>query len=421
MNAFHFESDLSFAEQLDRENTLGKFREYFLIPPHQDKKQIYFLGNSLGLQPKQAKDAVLEIIQQWADYGVEAFFHGENPWMNYSDLLKKHLTEIVGAQANELVVMNQLSINLHLMLTTFYEPTKLRNKIICEAKAFPSDQYVLETHVKQRGLDPATTIIEVHPREGEHCIRHEDIIATIQQHADELALVLWGGVNYYTGQVFDMPAITQAVHLAGAIAGFDLAHAAGNVEIKLHEWNVDFACWCNYKYLNSGPTTVAGVSIHERHHHKSLNRFAGWWGYEKSTRFEMKKNFIPEPGADGWQLSAPPMLLCALHKVSLEIFAEAGMENLISKGYLLAEYLMYLLKEYPGYFEIITPAQHGCQVSILFHENGKEIYNRLMEEGIIIDWREPGVIRVAPVPLYNTFSEIWYFVSALRKIIAHIA
>lgn len=414
-----FQPDLAYAQHLDNNNEVKSFRECFLIPHKSGKEEIYFLGNSLGLQPRNAKDGVLQIMQQWADYGVEGFFHGDIPWMNYHDLLTGPLSNIVGALPHEVAVMNQLSVNLHLMMSTFYRPSGKRNKIICEAKAFPSDQYVLETQARHHGLDPETTIIEVKPREGEHCIRLEDILQTIDKHAGELALMLWGGVNYYTGQVFDIPALTKAVHKAGAVAGFDLAHAAGNIPLRLHNWDVDFACWCNYKYLNSGPAAIASVFIHERHHHdQSLNRLAGWWGYEKSTRFKMEKGFRPQPGAEGWQLSAPSMMLCALLKSSLDIFDEAGFERLSNKGKMLADYLIHLLKRIPGNkFEIITPEEHGCQVSMLFHKNGKEVFDKITEHGVYADWREPGVIRVAPVPLYNTFSEVWHFADLLRKIL----
>ncbi len=414
-----FAPGFEFARRLDEQNELKSFRDRFLIPEKEGAQQIYFLGNSLGLQPKSARAAVLQVMDQWAEYGVEAFSHGVIPWMNYHELLRQPLSRIVGALPHELVVMNQLSVNLHLMMSTFYRPSGKRNKIICEAKAFPSDQYVLETQARHHGLDPETTIIEVKPREGEFCIHTADILDAIETHKDELALLLWGGVNYYTGQVFDIPAITNAVHEAGAIAGFDLAHAAGNIELKLHDWDIDFACWCNYKYLNSGPTTIAGVFIHEKHHNnKSLNRLAGWWGYEKATRFNMEKGFKPEAGAEGWQLSAPAMMLCAAHKASLEIFEEAGMSELAATGKRLADYLIYLLTQFQDdHFQIITPAEHGCQVSMLFNRNGKAVYDQLAKHRIFADWREPGVIRIAPVPLYNTFSEVWQFANVLKTVL----
>jgi kynureninase len=419
-----FESSLEFAKELDKRDALRTFRDRFIIPRTEAGEAIYFLGNSLGLQPKKANTLVGQVLDQWSSYGVEGFFIGSQPWMHYHEQLTKYLSEIAGAFQHEIVVMNQLTVNLHLMLVSFYQPEGKRKKILYESKAFPSDQYLLETHIKQRRLDPDEILIEVQPPEGEDTIRHEDIFRAIEAHKDELALVLWGGVNYYSGQVFDIKAITSAAHQAGAVAGFDLAHAAGNIELKLHEWDVDFACWCSYKYLNSGPGSVGGVYIHERYHkEKNINRLAGWWGYKKEEQFLMRKGFKPEPTAEGWQISTPSPVLFALHKAALELFAEAGMKPIVEKGQLLSDYLLFLLtqlieKSKDPSIRIITPKgnnEKGCQVSLLMLWNGEKIFDLLTKEGVFADWREPNVIRVAPVPLYNRFEEIWQFVNIIDK------
>ena len=415
-----FTTDPAFAKHADDNDELKEFRKKFIIPQRQGKEQIYFLGNSLGLQPITTNAAIKEVLDQWSYYGVEGFFEGEKPWLHFHDQLTGPLSKIAGAKPAEIVVMNHLTVNLHLLMASFYRPLGKRNKIICEAKAFPSDQYMLETHVKHYGFDPAATIIEVHPREGENIIRHEDILQKIDEHKEELTLVLWGGVNYYTGQLFDIKNITKAAHDVGAIAGFDLAHAAGNVELQLHEWNVDFACWCSYKYLNSGPGAVAGAFIHERYiADKNVPRLAGWWGYEKAARFKMEKGFKPSPTAEGWQLSTPPMILLAAHKASLEIFDAAGMDRLIKKGNTLSDYLIFLLtKINQDNIQILTPGHKGCQVSLLFTKGGRQIFEELSRQGIFADWREPGVIRVAPVPLYNTFEEVYRFAEVIKKLSA---
>ncbi|MDB5197116.1 MAG: kynureninase [Flaviaesturariibacter sp.] len=415
-----FQNSLSFAQQLDA-NAVSH-RTEFLIPQHNGQEAIYFLGNSLGLQPKATAGAISQVMSQWQDWGVEGFFNGEKPWLQYHDSLIGPLSEVVGALPEEVVVMNSLTVNLHLMLASFYQPQGSRTKIIMEAKAFPSDQYMLETHLRQRGFNPQEIIIEVAPRDGEVVIKEEDILATIDQHKDSLALLFWGGVNYYTGQVFEMEHLTVAAQATGAKVGFDLAHAAGNIELKLHQWNVDFACWCSYKYLNSGPGAIGGVYIHERYHKdKSLQRFAGWWGYNKETRFQMQPGFDPVPTAEGWQLSTPSPILYAAHKASLELFQKAGMPALYEKGKALSSYLIYLLDELnAGYAEplikVLTPAEtKGCQVSMLMLRNGKDVYNKLGKKGVFADWREPDVIRVAPVPLYNTFAEVQRFVQLLKE------
>ena len=422
----NFENTLAFAKSLDAKDILKHFRERFYIPPHNGKDSIYFTGNSLGLQPKTVKEYVNQELNDWAKLGVEGHFHAKNPWLCYHEIFPKQLSKIIGCLQDEVVVMNQLTVNLHLLMVSFYRPTKQRYKIICEAKAFPSDQYAFESQVRYHGFDPDDAIIEVSPREGENIIRTEDIISTIEQHVNDTAVVLFGGVNYYTGQFFDMEAITAAAHSAGAYAGFDLAHAAGNVELKLHDWEVDFACWCSYKYLNSGPGGVSGVYIHQQHAiNKELPRFAGWWGYTKETRFKMEKGFEPIPTAEGWQLSNAPVLSMAAHKASLDIFDEAEMTNLIAKSKLLSGYLHFILddinsKQKERLIEVITPAnekERGCQVSMLMLKRGKKIFNELSRQGVIADWREPNVIRVAPVPLYNTFEDVWRFGEIVRTTI----
>ena len=412
-----FQNSLSFAQQLDRDDALKRFRSRFLIPPHKGREAVYFLGNSLGLQPQDTKGAIENVLSQWQTLGVESFFRGEEPWLQLHRQLTPALAKIVGAGSHEVVAMNQLTVNLHLLLVSFYQPAGQRTKILCEAKAFPSDQYMLHTHLKSRGLDPDGTIVEVQPREGEVLIREEDILAAIEQHKDELALFFWGGVNYYTGQLFNMDVLTKAAKAAGAKVGFDLAHAVGNVPLHLHDWDVDFAAWCSYKYLNSGPGGIGGAFIHERYHHnETLNRFAGWWGNKKETQFLMEKGFVPEASAEGWQLSTPSPILYVSHKVALDLFEEAGITNVFQKNNRLNDYLWFLLQaiksEVPaGTFRILTPgarAEKGCQISLAV-KSGKQGFDFLSAGGGFADWREPDVIRVAPVGLYNTFEEVWQF------------
>lgn len=422
----NFENSLSFAKQLDANDSLKHFRQQFLFPQHNRNDCIYFTGNSLGLQPKNTLNEIHNILNAWASLAVEGHFKGERPWMHFHDQLTTPLSKIVGCLPHEVVVMNSLTVNLHLMMAGFYKPTKQRYKIICEAKAFPSDQYVFQSQALLHNLNPDEVIVEIKPREGEHILRTEDIVSTIEQHANETSLVLFSGINYYTGQYFDIQAITEATHKAGVYAGFDLAHAAGNVELKLHEWNVDFACWCTYKYLNSGPGAVSGTYIHERFAtDKNFPRLAGWWGNNKQARFKMEKDFNAIPTAEGWQLSTPPALLLAAHKAALDIFEEAGIENIHTKRKNLNAYLHFILndinqKNNNKVIEIITPAneeERGCQVSMFMHKNGKEIFNALTNEGVIADWREPNVIRVAPVPLYNTYDDVWCFGNVIQNIL----
>lgn len=410
-----------FYSELDANDPLASYRKEFIIPSAEGKEQVYFLGNSLGLQPRTTAVYIQQVLHQWASYGVEGFFMGDQPWLDYHDRLTCPLATIVGAEPSEIVLMNQLTVNLHLMMVSFYRPQGKRIKIICEAKAFPSDQYMFETHLKALGLNPDEVLIEVSPRENEFHIRQEDIEHAIQTAGEDLALVLWGGVNYYTGQVFDLHAITKAGHSVGAKVGFDLAHAAGNIKLDLHNWNTDFACWCSYKYLNGGPGAMGAAFIHKRYHaDPQIHRFAGWWGYEKKTRFLMEKGFRPTPSAEGWQLSTPSPILYASLRAALELYEKAGYQNCLEKAGKMAAYLRQLVDEIltdqPGKFEILTPsepADRGCQLSLLVKNNGRALFDELTRQGIFADWREPNVIRVAPVPLYNSYEEIWRFAQVL--------
>ncbi|AMA48387.1 MULTISPECIES: kynureninase [Flavobacterium] len=412
-----FQNTLDFAQQLDIQDELKNYRSEFIFPQHNKKNVIYFTGNSLGLQPKRAKKYVDEIMNDWASLAVEGHFYAKKPWWDYQERFAEPLSKIVGAKPNEITVMNTLTVNLHLLMVSFYQPTQKRYKIICEEKAFPSDQYMLQSQIKFHGFEPKDTLIEIKRREGEHTIRLEDIIEKIKETGNELALVLWGGVNYYTGQVFDMQSITEAGHKVGAKVGFDLAHAAGNVELKLNEWNVDFAAWCSYKYMNSGPGNASGCFIHEKHHQANLPRFAGWWGHNKERRFKMEPHFDPILGADGWQVSNLPVLSLAPYLASVEIFAEVGMEKLIKKRNQLTAYLEFILREIsqniPGtQFEIITPnnpKERACQLSVYLHGQGRNLFDYLMANGVIADWREPNVIRLAPAPFYCSYEDMYRF------------
>lgn len=421
-----YENTLEFARKADFQDPLKHFRERFYMPQYHRSDCIYFTGNSLGLQPRTVSDYVDQELEDWATLGVEGHFKATHPWVSYQELFPALLSKIVGGLPEEVVAMNQLTVNLHMLMGTFYRPTKERFRIICEAKSFPSDQYALESQVQLYGFDPKEAIIEVGAREGEHHLRTEDIEAAIEQYRDSTALVLFGGVNYYSGQVLDMEAITRAGRRAGAYVGFDLAHAVGNVELHLHDWDVDFACWCSYKYLNSGPGGVAGAFIHERHAtNTAMPRLAGWWGYEKESRFEMKPGFKPIPTAEGWQVSNAPILLMAVHRAALDIFEDAGMEALLEKSHRLTGFLFHVLDDINNRLpeksiEVITPrgqGEHGCQVSMLMLKKGREVFDSLLQHGVIGDWREPNVIRVAPVPLYNTFEEVWQFGNIIKTIL----
>lgn len=421
MNAF--KNDLEFARSLDTTDTLNSYRDRFLFPQHNGRDVVYFTGNSLGLQPKTTLAYIQQELGDWAKFGVEGHFLAKNPWLSYHELLTEKMARIVGALPDETVMMNQLTVNLHLLMVSFYRPTPQRYKILCEAKAFPSDQYALQSQINFHGFKTEDALIEVAPRDGEYHIREEDILAAIDNNNDSLALIMIGGVNYFTGQVFDMKRITEAGHKAGALVGFDLAHGAGNIKLELHNWNVDFAAWCSYKYLNSGPGSVAGAFVHQKHlSNTALPIFAGWWGHDKTTRFLMDSTFVPMKTAERWQLSNAPVFSMAACRASLDIFDEVGMEALIEKSARLVAYLEFIIqdinKQKNNCLQVITPADNrGCQVSVVAHGYGKALYTKLIENGVIPDWREPNVIRCAAVPLYNSFEDIYRFGEILGKLL----
>jgi kynureninase len=410
-------NSLEFAIEKDKNDSLAAFREKFHFPTFHNKEVIYFTGNSLGLQPKSTAAYIQTELDSWAKYGVEGHFMGKNPWFSYHELLTEKSAKIVGALPSEVVVTHSLTTNLHLLMVSFYQPTGKRTKILS----------ALESQVKFHGLDIDNNLIEVAPRQGEHLIREEDILAKIEELGDELALVMIGGVNYYTGQLFDMKRITDAGHQVGAIVGFDLAHAAGNINLKLHDWGVDFAAWCSYKYLNSSPGGVSGIFVHQRHEYNpELPRFAGWWGYDKETRFLMEPGFNPIKGAEGWQLSNAPVLGMAAHMASLDIFDEAGMDAIGKKRDEMTAFLEFVIQQVSERnkdkvtFEIITPkevSKRGAQLSILVHGQGKALFDKLSEAGVVADWREPNVIRIAPAPLYNSFEDCYKFGQYLEQAI----
>jgi len=416
-----FQNSLEFATDCDKNDSLAKFRDQFIFPVNEkNETQIYFCGNSLGLQPKSAKEALNVELEDWGKWGVEGHFHGRKPWFHYHKFLTEHAAEVVGAKPIEVVVMNQLTVNLHLLMVSFYRPSKEKYKIIMEAGAFPSDMYAIESQVKHHGFDYQDAVIELTPRTGEHTLRTEDILKAIEDNKSELALVFFSGVQYYTGQYFNIPEITKKAHEVGAIAGFDLAHAAGNLNLKLHDWDVDFAAWCSYKYLNSGPGNVSGIYIHEKHcTNPETPRFSGWWGYQENKRFLMEKGYVPENGAAGWQLSNAPVFGMAVHLASLELFHEAGIDNLRNKSIVLTNYLEFILEEAKKLnanlsFEIITPKnERGAQLSLLTDSTGKALFDQLMKHNIIADWREPNVIRIAPTPMYNSFLDVYLLGQAM--------
>ncbi len=422
-----FENTLSFAQQMDAQDPLRSFRDRFYFPSFHSETVRYFTGNSLGLQPKSVNTYIQEELSDWAKYGVEGHFLAKRPWFSYHENLTEKAARIVGALPVEVVVTHSLTTNLHLLMVSFYRPSGKRTKILCEAKAFPSDQYALESQVLFHGLDPHDHIVEIRPRDGEHLIREEDIYSAIDRLGDELALIMIGGVNYYTGQLFDMAEITKKGHAVGAIVGFDLAHAAGNINLELHDWGVDFAAWCGYKYLNSSPGGVSGMFVHQRHADRpELPRFAGWWGHDKESRFLMEPGFHPMKGAEGWQLSNAPVLGMAAHLASLDIFDEAGMDNIGKKRDILTAFLEFVIDDISERnkerctFEIITPrdkTKRGAQLSILAKGQGKALFDVLSDQGVVADWREPNVIRVAPAPLYNSFEDCYWFGQLLEKAI----
>jgi kynureninase len=418
-----------FAREQDNKDPLKKIRKRFLFPKHKGSDALYFVGNSLGLQPASVSDYIKVELEDWAKLASEGHFDGRNPWYSYHEMFAQPLAKLVGALPAEVVAMNQLTVNLHLMLISFYRPKGKRYKIVCEANAFPSDHYTFQTQVEMHGYKSEDAIIEIAPRKGEHLLRKEDILKTIKDNADNIALIIIGGVNYLTGQLIDMPAITEVGHKAGAYVGFDLAHAMGNVELHLHKWNVDFAVWCTYKYLNSGPGAVAGAFIHERHiKNQKLPRLGGWWGYDKKTRFLMKKRFVPMQTAEGWQLSNAPVLSMAAHKASLDVFMDAGgMAPLRKKSLMLTGYLEFIISEINKKIknkkislEIITPKgpfERGCQLSIIAHGLGKDFYKAITAAGVFCDWREPNVVRIAPTPLYNSFEDVWKLGKVIEKVL----
>ncbi|WP_378183166.1 kynureninase [Aquimarina sp. SS2-1] len=418
-----FENSREFAKKLDEKDPLKSYRDQFLFPKVNSKQVIYFTGNSLGLQPKNTKEYVDEVMKDWAELAVEGHFYADKPWWDYHERMAKPLSKIVGAKPSEITVMNTLTVNLHLLMVSFYRPKGKRYKIICEEKAFPSDQYMLQSQVRFHGYEPDDAIVEIKKRKGEHNFRIEDILATIQSVGEECALIMIGGVNYYTGQVFDMKTITKAGHDVGAFVGWDLAHGAGNIELKLHDWDVDFASWCSYKYMNSGPGNASGCFIHERFHNKKdIPRFEGWWGTKRESRFLMKPEFEPMPNADAWQLSNAPILSLAPYLASLELFDEVGMEALIKKRNIIVAYLEFILKEIDAEvdstFEIITPSnqeERGTQLSVFLHGEGRKLFDYLMKNGVITDWREPNVIRLAPAPFYCSYEDMYEFGQILKR------
>lgn len=433
-SAVMFENSEAFARELDSKDELSSLREEFFIPTRESmagktkpaiaqpegEKCVYLAGNSLGLQPRNVHKYISEELEDWASFGVEGHFHGRHPWLPYHEFLTEMSARIVGAKPVEVVVMNTLTTNLHLMMVSFYRPDKKRFKILVEQGAFPSDQYAVASQADFHGFNPKDAVIELKLRDGEDLLRTEDILDVIEREGDTIALVLLGNVNYLTGQAFEVVPIAEKAHEKGCYIGLNLAHGAGNLHLQLHDWNVDFAVWCSYKYLNSGPGSLAGCFVHERHKDNfDLPRFAGWWGHNKETRFRMGPEFEPLPGAEGWQLSNPPIFQLAALRASLELFDKAGMKQLRAKGDLLTGYLEFLLKDTPaGYLSIITPAdpaQRGSQLSIRFSSNPKEMLKAFKDEGVICDFREPDIIRATPVPMYNTFLDVYRFASIIRR------
>lgn len=418
-----YTTDKNYAKDADKNDPLKEFRNRFHIPRDKDHKDvIYLCGNSLGLQPFITKSYIEQELEDWKNLGVEGHLHAQNPWLPYHEFLTEKTAALAGAQHDEVVNMNSLTVNLHLMMVSFYRPTKERYKILIEGNAFPSDQYAVQSQIKFHGYNVEDALIEVKPKEGETIVRSEDIFEIIEKEGDKIALIMFAGVNYYSGQLFNMKDITEAGHKKGCIVGFDLAHAMGNVPLYLHDWDVDFAVWCNYKYMNGGPGAIGGAFINNRHvKDDSIPKFLGWWGHDKETRFLMDSTYVPIPTAESWQLSNPPIFQLAALKASLDVFFEAHIEKLREKSVLLTGYMEYLINEKNkerDFIEIITPANpdmRGCQLSLRAKENGKVTYDRMIKECVFCDWREPDVIRVAPVPLYNTFEDVYCFVEILFK------
>ena len=413
----NYKSTKDFALSLDAEDKLSKYKHQFHIPLQQNGQEyIYFCGNSLGLQPKKTKEFINQEIKDWANLGVEGHLNAKNPWLPYHEFLSESYARLVGAEKHEVVAMNTLTVNLHLMMVSFYRPTLNKHKIIIESDAFPSDIYAVESQIRFHGFDIAQSLIKLHPREGEAALRTEDIIEVLKKEGDKVALIMLGGVNYYTGQIFDFQEITELSQNKGIKVGFDLAHAVGNINLELNKWNIDYAVWCSYKYLNSGPGSVGGVFVHEKHHNSDLPRFCGWWGHNKSDRFEMPNSFSPINTVEGWQLSNPPILSLAAVRASLSIFDEVGMQKLLVKSKKLISYLRFLLGNIKtDRVDIITPLNSGCQLSIRVKNGNKDLFTRITSKGVVADWREPDVIRIAPVPLYNSFEDVFMFYEILKK------
>jgi len=421
MSGFH--DHIAGAQAEDRHDPLAGYRHRFQIPLDDDgSKALYLAGNSLGLQPRRARQYVTEELDDWARYAVEGHFHSRRPWMPYHELATAATARLVGANETEVVCMNTLTVNLHLLMVSFFRPAGRRTKILIEQPAFPSDRYAVVSQLKFHDLDPAEHLIEIAPRETEHYLREDDIAATIERHGNEIALIMLPGVQYYSGQLLDMAAITRQGQEHGCVVGFDLAHATGNVPLALHDWNVDFAAWCTYKYMNAGPGAIAGAYVNDRYANDTgLPRFAGWWGHDKDSRFGMGPDFAPIPGAEGWQLSNPPILSLAPVLASLEIFDQAGMPALREKSEKLTAFLAWLIdRRLDEHIRVITPAHaRGCQLSLQLRQRdrGKEIQKNLVDKGVICDWREPDVIRVAPVPLYNRYTDVYHFVEVLQELL----
>lgn len=419
----HHKLGLAYAQLLDQSDALASYRDRFHIPKDKNGNDlIYMTGNSLGLQPKSTKDYINQELEDWANLGVEGHTEAKNPWLHYHELLTENMAKVVGAKPIEVIVMNTLTVNLHLMMVSFYKPTPKRYKILIEADAFPSDKYAVESQLKHHGFDPKDGVVLWKARKGEELANYEDLEAIMETQGNDIALIMIGGVNYYTGQFFDFKRITQLGHKYGCLVGFDCAHGAGNVALNLHDSGADFAIWCTYKYLNSGPGSLGGAFVHERHaHNKDLNRFAGWWSHNKATRFKMRDEFDQLAGAEGWQLSNPPILSMAAIRASLDIFAEVGMEKLTAKSKELTGYFEFLLHQLGNdSIKIITPSnpdERGCQLSIQVKNADKTLHNKLTEAGVISDWREPDVIRCAPTPLYNSFQDVYRLVEKLKEIL----
>lgn len=422
-----FENSAAYAASADSKDELSSMKEHFLFPSLGRERSVYFCGNSLGLQPRKVAAYIQQELEDWSRLGVEGHMHARKPWFPYHEFLRDSTARLVGALPHEVVVMNSLTVNLHLLMVSFYRPTRQRYKIIFENGPFSSDRYAFASQAAFHGFDPEDALVELPLRDGEQTHRNEDILQAIHDCGDALALVIIGGVNYYSGQLFNMEAIVKAAHDVGAMVGFDLAHATGNVPLKLHDWDVDFAAWCSYKYLNAGPGAVAGAFVHDRHaNNNQLPRFAGWWGNDPETRFTMPLEFVPKNGADGWQLSNAPVFSMASLRASMELFDQAGMEKLSAKSRLLTGYLEFVVNDINRQIEgvnhvgIITPSDwRGCQLSLVVARNGKSIYDALLADGIITDWRHPDVIRVAPVPMYNSFMDVFNFGQSLLKAIEH--